>query len=322
MRGQASRRSSAAILAGTILLSAAAVSLAGKSIEKIGKYGQVNWEKSTLYSTGLGAVPQNPENDAKAYLKARGFAKLDALRNMLMTVKGVRIDSHTVGADFVTNSDIIRAQVEGIIKGAEVISEKTVKVGRSQMVEVTVVTPLFGENGIAKAIVPELNRRQTDELPDKPAKVEVFRPRSVPLDPPILDEQRVPRVRPERRDERREERVQTYTSVIIDTRGLRVERSMAPKIRRSSGEEVWGTLNVDPDFVIEHGICVYARSLSEARSNKRAGQNPLIIRAIGRAGGAFNCDAVLSDEDADYLLRAGQDFLKDCRVIFLVDSDK
>ncbi len=324
MRLIVSRRTGTALLAASAMLAVTGIALAGKSVEKIGKFGRVDWDKSVLYATGLGAVPQNPENDAKAYLKARGFAKLDALRNMLMTVKGVRIDSHTVGADFVTNSDIIRAQVQGIIKGAEVISERTVRVGRSQMVEVTIITPLYGEKGIARAIVPELNRRSSDDEPDKPARVEIFRPKTTPTEPPVVDTPRIPLPRKEPRDEPRDEVEEAYSSVIIDTRGLRVERSMAPKIRRSNGEEVWGTMNVDPDFVIEHGICAYARSMSDARNNRRAGENPLVIRAIGRAGGNFNCDAVITDRDADRLLRATRraDFLKECRVIFLVDPDK
>ena len=321
MRQIVSRRTRIIMLAASALLAVAGIAFAAKSVEKIGKFGRVDWDKSVLYATGLGAVPQNPENDAKAYLKARGFAKLDALRNMLMTVKGVRIDSHTVGADFVTNSDIIRAQVQGIIKGAEVISERTVRVGRSQMVEVTIITPLYGERGIARAIVPELKRRSSDDEPDKPARVEIFRPKPAPVEPPVVDTPRIPREEP-RVSPREEE--ESFTSVIVDTRGLRVERSMAPKIRRPSGDEVWGTMNVDPDFVIEHGICAYARSMSDARGNRRAGDNPLVIRAVGRAGGNFNCDAVITDRDADRLLRAARrsNFLKECRVIFLVDPDK
>jgi hypothetical protein len=299
-----------------------------KSAEKVGKHGRIDWDKSVLYATGLGAIPQNSTNEAKAYLKARGFAKLDALRNMLMTVRGVRIDSHTVGADYVTSSDIIRAQVEGIVKGAEVVSERSIRVGRSQMVEVTIVTPLYGDEGVARAIVPEMKKRANDDIPEKQARVEVFRPKPTPIEPPIQIEPRIPRRRVEPRFEPdlkpRLERDETYTSVIVDTRGFRVDRSMAPKIRRPNGDEVWGTLNVDPEFVIEHGICAYARSMSEARANRRAGGNPLVVRAIGRAGGAFNCDAVISDRDADLVLSAArrQDFLKDCRVIFLVDADK
>ena len=307
------------------LLAAIGIASAGKSVEKIGKNGRIDWDKSVLYATGLGAIPQNPSNDAKAYLKARGFAKLDALRNMLMTVKGVRIDSHTVGADYVTSSDVIRAQVQGIIQGAEVISERTVKMGKGQMVEVTIATPLYGENGISRAIIPEMKRRAADDEPDKPARVEVFRPPAASL--PRAPEEVSPRIEPipNPEEEPRVERARRpYTAVIIDTRGLRVERSMSPKIRRPSGDEVWGSMEVDPDFVIEHGIVAYARSLSEARSNRRAGENPLIIRAIGRAGGNFHCDAVIADEDADYLLDASRrtGFLKDCRVIFLVDGDK
>ena len=319
------RRTCKLLAAAALLAAIGGTALAGKSDEKIGKYGRVDWDKSILYATGLGAVPQNAENDAKAYLKARGFAKLDALRNMLMTVKGVRIDSHTVGADYVANSDIIRAQVEGVIQGAEVISERSIRIGRGQMIEVTIATPFYGQSGIAKVIVPELKRRAADDEPEKPARVEIFRPKRAPGDSPSVEQPRPPRIPAQPRFEPGDEVEDAkYTAVIVDTRGLRVERSMSPKIRRPSGEEVWGTMNVDPDYVIEHGVCAYARSMGDARGNKRAGENPLIIRAIGRAGGNFNCDAVISDRDADRLLAAARsnDFLKNCRVIFLVDQDK
>ena len=73
-----------------------------------------------------------------------------------------------------------------------------------------------------------------------------------------------------------------YTGVIIDARGRNVERGMSPKIRRTDGSEVWGTLSVSPDFVIENGIAAYAHSVAEARKKRRVGSNPLVIRAQGR----------------------------------------
>ena len=115
-----------------------------------------------------------------------------------------------------------------------------------------------------------------------------------------------------------------YTSVIIDTLGLGVARSMSPKILRQDGTEVWGTVKVDYGFLADHGIVAYARTMGEAYANSRAGDNPLVLRAVKRGPSPFKCDAVLSDHDADYLIaenhRAG--FLKDYRLIFLVDASR
>ena len=115
-----------------------------------------------------------------------------------------------------------------------------------------------------------------------------------------------------------------YTGVIIDTRGRAVERSMSPKIRRTDGGELWGTLRVAPDFVIENGIVAYAHSVAEARKNGRVGSNPLVIRAQGRYGEKFKTDALLNDADAEALLAADAQgrFLSQYRVVFVVDADK
>ncbi len=52
-----------------------------------------------------------------------------------------------------------------------------------------------------------------------------------------------------------------YTSVIIDTLGMHVNRSMSPKILRTDGSEAWGTVRVDYDFLADHGIVAYARTM-------------------------------------------------------------
>jgi hypothetical protein len=111
-----------------------------------------------------------------------------------------------------------------------------------------------------------------------------------------------------------------FTSVIIDTLGLGVTRRESPKILREDGSEVWGTVKADPDQVAD-GIVVYARTIGDARSNARAGSNPLVIRACARGASVHQCDLVLSSADAENLLsenwKAG--FLFDFAVIFVVD---
>lgn len=113
-----------------------------------------------------------------------------------------------------------------------------------------------------------------------------------------------------------------YTSVIIDATGLGLERCMSPKIRRTNGSEVWGTVKVDPDFVEERGIVAYAKTLDEARKSDRCGSNPMVIKAIAVAGGAFHSDPVVSDADADLLLAENKlgKFLDKFNVIFVKDG--
>ena len=97
---------------------------------------------------------------------------------------------------------------------------------------------------------------------------------------------------------------------------------MSPKIRKLDGREVWGTVNVDIDFIEEVGIVGYCRTMEEAKKSSRCGSNPLIIKAIDRAGGKFYSDPVISDPDAALLLAedAKSGFLKKYNVIFIKDG--
>jgi hypothetical protein len=117
-----------------------------------------------------------------------------------------------------------------------------------------------------------------------------------------------------------------YTSVIIDTVGLNVLRAMSPKIRASSGDEVWGTLKMDPDEIQDHGPVAYVRTIVDAKKCPRAGANPLELKAVGRAGGSRMCDVVLSDEDVAKLkaadLASQPPFLAALKVILVVDPAK
>lgn len=113
-----------------------------------------------------------------------------------------------------------------------------------------------------------------------------------------------------------------YTSVIIDATGFGLQRSMCPKVRRSDGSEVWGTVKVDYEFLEEHGIVAFAVSLEEAKKNSRCGANPVVIQAVGAMGNPCS-DPMIAKEDAALLLAENDKgkFLDKFNVIF-VKGDK
>jgi len=71
--------------------------------------------------------------DAQAKLLALRAAKVDALRNLLETIRGVRIDARTTVKDFLTQHDEIRTQVEGRIRGVRVIQERVLPSGIAEV---------------------------------------------------------------------------------------------------------------------------------------------------------------------------------------------
>ncbi|MHB9037006.1 MAG: hypothetical protein ACYC64_10075 [Armatimonadota bacterium] len=110
-----------------------------------------------------------------------------------------------------------------------------------------------------------------------------------------------------------------YTSVIIDASGLNLQRSMSPKIKKSDGTEVWGTVKIDYDFLEEHGLVAYVTSLEDAKKSNRCGANPMTIKALGIADGKPASDPTIAPEDAALLIEENSKgkFLDKFNVIFV-----
>lgn len=272
---------------------------------------RIDYDRGLATATGLSALSNQDAANPQAYLRARGAAKLDALRNLTMLIDHVEIDSETNGADYTVSNDNIRAKVKGIVNGAHVVDVRKKEMGKFVLIQVTVSAYLNSPPSRAAEAVPEKRHgyRTTETGPDMRTP-EPMRPSrqvipSVPVEP------------------RREWR-HPYTSLIIDARHLHLERSMSPKILRPDGREFWGTVDADPDYVIEHGIVSYARSLAEARDLERAGDNPLIVRSIGTEYGPYNSDVVISYEDLRRIQAAESHdhFLSNFHVIFVVGSNR
>lgn len=284
-------------------------------IERVGPRGSIDWTDNTIYATGLGAVPRDVSNDAVAYLKARDYAVLDAMRNLLMAIRHVHIDAVTTGADYMASSDQIRAEVEGLLHHPRYVSERRVREGRDTMVEVTMAAPLYGKGSVAEAFRSALAPHPQASSAPPAAEAPSLEAITPPTLPPLG-------VQPERQTPLEPGEESTpYTSVIIDARGYHVQRDMSPKIYSADGTEVWGTVKVDPNFVIEHGIVVYAHTIEQAKQLPEAGSHPLILRAIGGSNSPVHADVVLSQGDAQRLdrLNARDGFLDRFHVIFVVD---
>jgi hypothetical protein len=114
-----------------------------------------------------------------------------------------------------------------------------------------------------------------------------------------------------------------FSGLIVDCRRLGVSPAMSPKIMAAGGREIWGTMMIDPEVAIERGIVAYYRTMEDARQSARAGENPLIIKAVGRAGRSrhYPSDAVVLDADGELILAENgkTKFLDKLNVCFVVD---
>ena len=92
-----------------------------------------------------------------------------------------------------------------------------------------------------------------------------------------------------------------FSGLIIDAAGLKVARSMSPRILDADGNVVYPDVNhvPDPDTVLDKGILDYSLSLEKS---KRAGDKPLVIKAIKSE---FK-DVYVSNEDAAKIRQANK----------------
>ena len=257
--------------------------LAENYVQNIGE-GSVNWTQGVVQGKGIGAPPEKFYGKPNARPMAIRAAKIVALRNILETVNGIRVDSNTVVKDFAVQSDTIRSQVEGMVRGAREVNVEYMSDGT---VEVIMEISMYGN--FSQILLP----------------------------PAIMD---VPMVAPGAAPDDAAPSSAVLTGLVVDARGLGVRPAMAPKILDETGQEVYGSAFVSREFAVQQGMSGYAKELESAKQNQRVTANPLVVKGL-RVEGPGQCDIIISNTDAVRLRNSAADlsFLEKCRVMIVVD---
>lgn len=285
-------------------------------VEKL-KGGEIDWGNEMITATAECPIAPKSEqpNQAIARKNAETWAKGEAIANLLGMIEQTAVSYEAYGKDYIIQNVTLRTRIEGYVRGVQVIDSRKVtdEDGYAAM-RVTVGTRLYGKDAPGTLLLREAMKAESPiEGKTLPVVVEIPRETPKPVTPTVKSE--IPAVA---------EQKGPFTSVIIDTRGYNVARAISPKIRTADGSEVWGTLPVTPDFAIDTGIVSYVNSLDAAKKSSRCGGKPLMLKAVGRAGGRAMCDLVIADTDAEFLRsESGKTkFLEQCKVIFIVDPPK
>jgi hypothetical protein len=243
--------------------------------------GSINWSEGIVQAVGIGAPSEKNYGKPSARPMALRAAKLDAMRNILEAVNGVRIDGSTIVRDYAVESDIIRSRVEGMIQGAEVVKQEYLSDGT---IEITMAMSLRG--GFSQLV-----------LPDEIKPLESVKP-VTPM----------------------EHSSAVYTGLVVDARGLSTRPAMSPKILDENGQEVYGSAFVSREYAVQQGMSGYAKDITAAKSNQRVTDNPITVKGL-RTEGPGRSDIVISNADASALRSASENlsFMKKCRVMIVVD---
>lgn len=323
----------------------------GEVVERMGN-GAVNWTQGVVTAKGSGAPPKGVTNIAQARLMAERAAKADALRNLLETVKGVRVDSETTVESFTTKSDRVLTRVSGIVIGARVVDTKYLSDGA---VEVTMSINLTGEllaimlqelPPLSQPLMPAPSLPKPLPIPPKPSpgppppiqkpapppppppapaqetKVQpppVTEPRGTP--PPSIEAKvQTPTKAPARAEENLDLKKLDYTGLIIDARKLGLRPALVPKILNEKGELVYSSQSVGQQDIIRMGLVGYAKDVNAAARNQRVTADPVVVNGMN-ATGEKKTDVVISNRDAQVILTTAPytGYLKNGRVMVVYD---
>jgi hypothetical protein len=230
--------------------------------------GEINWVEGYVSALGYGAAAKG--NMAQSRPLARRAAIADAYRNLLEMVKGVKVDSSTTVENFMVNQDLIKTQIDGVVKGAK-INKETYEGQQDGSLMVTVEMRVCISNCPgAMSLVQALNVGSNNDAPYIPQK----RLQEVPLvsvpQPPkeykiVYDANR------------------PVTGIVVNMEGRVFERVLLPVIvAEEVGDAlitVYSAKSVNPAVIRTYGAVRYANSLEQARSNPFLGNNVMIIPA-------------------------------------------
>ncbi|MCS7208724.1 MAG: hypothetical protein NZ874_04050 [Fimbriimonadales bacterium] len=252
-------------------------------------------EGDVMEAVGVAPYPPNAASRAQARVQARRAAILDAQRQLVEQLYGVSVRSNSRLSERGLQDEVY-VSAQGIVQGAQVVSERD----WGDSYEVTLRWRPPERSAEMPPAFPTLPGAPSESLLESP--MPSIPPKTCPM--PHL-------AKP----------IDGYTGVVIDARGLGLQPSMAPRIRDTYGNTLWGNLEIAPETVIEYGLAGWARSHAELRYESlqaRVGNNPLWLKAIAVQGAARN-EVILSPTDAERLIRenARSGFLERLAVVFL-----
>ena len=254
-----------------------------------------DWEKGVIRVTGIGYAKAGAKRGQRG--QAQQAARMDAQRKLVEAVKGVNVDAESTMEDLMLVNDKVRTSVSGTIKHFVQIGES--KYYDDGACELILEMPLFGQdNSLAQsAFIP---------LKNEP-KVPFPQPTSTSITVDVDINTTVGGISSGR-----------YTGLVVDCSGLGLESVMSPVVKNNNNQAIYGAKNLDIDKVIEMGMASYATSANDSVSRDRAGNNPLVVKAV-KVDGIIKGNPVVSVADSDKILIANQSdmFLDNCAVVFV-----
>ncbi|MEM7365694.1 MAG: hypothetical protein AAF525_16875 [Pseudomonadota bacterium] len=345
-----------ALITGITVASAPHLVFAEDYVEWVGANSGVNWSAARMRAEGAGAAPSGAPASTARNMACRA-AVLDAQRNLVESIHGVRVEGTTVVENMMVQSDVIKSSVSGLLRGATMVSRDLQEDGSCL---VTMTAPMSGN--FAKDIYGQVSGNESASLiqqdlardahsPHSPAQnasllinpqlsdgmqqliavlagglellIPVAKASNTPPWQDALDQvnQRVSGI---------EDLLQQFpmiqtsgdtppSGLVIDARGSNFIPSMSPRIRRIRGAVVYPTRqHFDRRKSNGQLVSLFTRDLETARRHPVVGDRPLVLKGL-RTWGDSRTEIVLGNESSQQLTDlVEKGFLTDTGVIIVL----
>lgn len=259
-------------------------------LKEIRDPSQVFTERAIVVK-GMGVAPTDrPLNAGQKEILALRAGKVVALRELAETLAGVRVSGETCIQDAADRSDQVKATVDGLIKGAEVVQESYD--ANKEMATVYVRLNLDGPNGLTETLLPKILAQKAADLPPAPVYV------PPPAPPPSAAQ---------------------ADALIIDATGKNFRPALVNRVVAKDGSVLFEPSKIAPEILARKGCGDYTSDLGKARAilASHGAKNPLVVTASGVVRAT---DAQVSETDAAKIFSANQqgNFLEGAQVVFVL----
>lgn len=272
---------------GFMILLAQPLGAASGVLDSTGESGMVDWSGGVIRAKGIG-VPPSTATGTLARAMAKKAARVVAYGNLLEIIQGIQVDSETEVKNFMVENATVKTKVSGLVNGARVVEEKALTDGAYE------VTVEMGMNDkFLNLFVPVADQ------PPTPIPSSKF-PQATTISDP---------------------KAETYTGLIVDAKGLKVQKCLDPKIFMEDGQtEVYGSDWIAPEIHGEQTVLGYVEELPQAKNHDRVKNQPLIVKAI-RVSDKKPTDIIINDADAQliHMDPKNLELLKKAKVVVLTD---
>ena len=280
---------------------------------------KINWTEGFILCEGESAEGQSK-------YAANISAKVISQRNMLEVIKGVNITSEATVKNGLDSSEIIKSRVDGVIRGAQIVSTKYNYDTKSSIV----TSKLELGKDLLAALLSDPSLLSWNEKVEKLWNNLHIIPRANATTYSIQEKETILKLMKDLRDNSEAKKHfedilssmkndSKYTGLLLDISDLNsFKKALIVKLVDEDGKELYPSNIVSKQTLTKRNTSVgYMFGLDDARENKRVFDNPIEMKVKNTYKNKLS-NIVLSKEQIEKLNLLDKDVLSNAKVILVL----